>query len=202
MKKFLYLLVVIVLMASLSSCRSGFDKTDTANIYAQIVLSNNKKINLRLYRSKAPITVDNFIELVESGHYKNTIFHRVNSYCVQGGGYIMKDGVVSQKAKLDPIKGEFTANGWEKNDIKHELGVISMARTSEYDSATSQFFLCPTAYPSWDGQYAAFGKTTDVKSNQVILELSKMETEQNGGLSDFPTEVIKIKKINLSNSQF
>lgn len=202
MKKIIFFLVAICLTISLSSCHSRFDRTDTANIYAQIVLSNNKKINLRLYRSKAPITVDNFIELVESGYYDNTIFHRITSYCVQGGGYTMKNGTLNAKDSVDAIKGEFSSNGWNKNDLSHELGVISMARTNDYNSATSQFFLCPMSYPSWDGEYAAFGKTTDAKSNQVIVELSKIETEQKNLFSDFPKEIIKIKRINLSNSKF
>ncbi len=202
MKKFFYLLIVTCLFISLSSCRSKFDKTDTANIYVQIVLSNNKKINLRLYRSKAPITVDNFIELAESGYYDNTIFHRINSSCVQGGGYEMKKGNITGKDKIESIKGEFSANGWKKNDLKHELDVISMARTSDMNSATSQFFFCAKSVPGWDGEYAAFGKTTDEKSKQVILELSKIETEKNNVFTEFPKEVIKIKRINLSNKAF
>lgn len=205
MKKLIALVVVFILTLSITSCRSSkFDPTDTSNIYVQIILNNNKKINLRLYRSKAPLTVDNFVGLVQDGFYDNTIFHRViKDFMIQGGGFEMKAGVLTPKGDLEPIKGEFASNGWTRNDIKHELGVISMARATSKNSATSQFFLCSATTASLDGEYAAFGKTTDSKSNDVIVAVSKVTTYQySASFTDMPKEIVKIKRIKLSNKTF
>ena len=204
MKKFFLLVVCLVLLLISTSCSGKFDRTKTDKIFAQIVLSDNRKINLELYYDKAPITVDNFIDLVESGHYENTIFHRVIvDFMIQGGGYIMQDGKLKSKGTVKAIKGEFSSNGWKKNNIKHEPGVISMARTSAKNSATSQFFICSATRPHLDGEYAAFGKTTDSKSKQVVVSISKVKTYRySNSFTDMPENVIKIKKVKLSNSKF
>ena len=204
MKKLFLILIVCLSLCTTVSCKNQFDRTDTENLYAQIVFSNNKKVNLELYYDKAPITVDNFIDLVEKGFYDNTIFHRViEGFMIQGGGYTMKAGKLSEKEGAKAIKGEFSSNGWKKNNIKHTLGVISMARTSVNDSATSQFFLCSATTTSLDGKYAAFGKATDTESKKVIVEFSKYKTYQySSSFTDFPQEVIKIRTINLSNKKF
>ncbi len=204
MKKLFLILIVLLCLSTTVSCKNKFDRTDTENLYAQIVFSNNKKVNLELYYDKAPITVDNFIDLVEKGYYDNTIFHRViEGFMIQGGGYTMKAGKLSQKEGAKAIKGEFSSNGWKKNNIKHTLGVISMARTTVKDSATSQFFLCSATTTKLDGDYAAFGKATDTESKKVIVEFSKYKTYQySSSFTDFPEEVIKIRTINLSNKKF
>lgn len=204
MKKLCLLIICLAVLLISTSCSGKFDRTKTDDIYCQIVLSDNRKINLKLYYDKAPITVDNFIDLVEDGFYDNTIFHRViEDFMIQGGGYIMKDGVVKSKGSESKIKGEFSANGWKKNTIKHVAGVISMARASSYNSATSQFFICSATTPSLDGQYAAFGKTTDSKSKQVVINISKVATYQySSSFTDMPVNVVKIKTVKLSNSKF
>ena len=204
MKKLFLILIVLLCLSTTVSCKKQFDRTDTENLYAQIVFSNNKKVNLELYYDKAPITVDNFIDLVEKGYYDNTIFHRViEGFMIQGGGYTMKAGKLIEKEGAKAIKGEFSSNGWKKNNIKHTLGVISMARTSVNDSATSQFFLCSATTTSLDGKYAAFGKATDTESKKVIVEISKYKTyKYSSSFTDFPEEVIKIRTINLSNKKF
>ena len=204
MKKLFLILILILCLSTTVSCKNKFDRTDTENLYAQIVFSNNKKVNLELYYDKAPITVDNFIDLVEKGYYDNTIFHRViEGFMIQGGGYTMKAGKLSQKEGAKAIKGEFSSNGWKKNNIKHTLGVISMARTTVKDSATSQFFLCSATTTKLDGDYAAFGKATDTESKKVIVEFSKYKTYRySSSFTDFPEEVIKIRTINLSNKKF
>ena len=139
-------------------------------MYAQIKLSNGKNINVELYENVAPISVKNFIDLANSGYYKGTIFHRIiEDFMIQGGGYIVKDNTLMEAPELKPIKGEFKSNGVE-NNLKHELGVLSMARTSIKDSATSQFFICSANTPWLDGEYAAFGKTTDEESNNIVVE--------------------------------
>lgn len=204
MKKFFLVVVCLVVLLISTSCSGKFDRTKTDDIYCQIVLSDNRKINLRLDYDRAPITVDNFIDLVEDKYYDNTIFHRViEDFMIQGGGYVMSAGVVKSKGKAKTIKGEFEANGWKKNSIKHVPGVISMARSNDYNSASSQFFICSATYPSLDGKYAAFGKTTDSKSKQVVINISKVETyAYSNSFTDMPVNVIKIKTVKLSNSKF
>ena len=204
MKKFFLVVVCLFVLLISTSCSGKFDRTKTDDIYCQIVLSDNRKINLRLDYDRAPITVDNFIDLVEDKYYDNTIFHRViEDFMIQGGGYVMSAGVVKSKGKAKTIKGEFEANGWKKNSIKHVPGVISMARSNDYNSASSQFFICSATYPSLDGKYAAFGKTTDSKSKQVVINISKVETyAYSNSFTDMPVNVIKIKTVKLSNSKF
>lgn len=208
MKKFIFVVICLVLCLTTSSCNKcsnySFDRNDTDNLYVQIVLNNGKKINLELYYDKAPITVDNFIDLVESKYYKNAIFHRViENFMIQTGGYEMKSGELFVKNKVKSITGEFSANGWTKNDISHELGVISMARSDGYNSASSQFFICSANCKKLDGQYAAFGKTTDSKSTQVVIEISKVETYyHSNSFANMPVDVIVIKEILLSNKKF
>ena len=204
MKKFFLVVVCLVVLVISTICSGKFDRTKTDDIYCQIVLNDNRKINLRLDYDRAPITVDNFIDLVEDNYYDNTIFHRViEDFMIQGGGYVMSAGVVKSKGKAKTIKGEFEANGWKKNSIKHVPGVISMARSNDYNSASSQFFICSATYPSLDGKYAAFGKTTDTKSKQVVINISKVETyAYSNSFTDMPVNVIKIKTVKLSNSKF
>lgn len=172
-------------------------------MYVQILLSNGKKINLELYKEIAPISVDNFVKLAESGYYKGTIFHRViEDFMIQGGGYIVKDNTLMEAPELSPIKGEFRSNGVE-NNLHHELGVISMARTNIKDSATSQFFICSANTPWLDGEYAAFGKTTDDESNKVVVEISKMPKGRlSPAFQDFPYELLWIEDVLVSEEKF
>lgn len=111
-------------------------------------------IYAELYPDVAPITVENFVSLVRSHFFDGLIFHRViPGFMIQGGGF---DQSFEQK-ETKSIKGEFAANG-VRNTMKHERGVLSMARTSAPNSASSQFFIMHKNAPHLDGQYAAFGK--------------------------------------------
>lgn len=111
-----------------------------------------------LYPEYAPKTVENFLSLVKARFFDGLIFHRViEGFMIQGGGF---DADFNHK-EARSIKGEFAANGFTKNTLKHERGVLSMARTSVPDSASSQFFIMHKDAPYLDGQYAAFGKVTD-----------------------------------------
>ncbi len=205
MKKFCLLIICLLLLTISTSCnKSKFDRTNTDNIYAQIILNGNRKINLKLYYDKAPITVNNFIDLVEEGYYKNTIFHRViEDFMIQGGGYKKVFGNVKEKGNPKTIKGEFASNGWKKNNIKHVAGVISMARATDKNSASSQFFICSATSEHLDGEYAAFGKTSDSASKQVVIEISKVKTHQYSKVfTDMPINVVRIKNIKLSNTKF
>ncbi|MDE6690740.1 MAG: peptidylprolyl isomerase [Clostridia bacterium] len=139
---------------------------------ATIEMENGGKIMLELYPDKAPNTVNNFIALANSGFYDGIIFHRViKGFMIQGGdpAGIGTDGPGYQ------IKGEFTLNGFKGNDIKHERGVISMARAYHPDSAGSQFFIMHANASHLDGQYAAFGKVTS--GMDVVDEIASVATD-------------------------
>lgn len=160
-----------------------------------IVLTDGRKINLELDRASAPITVENFLKLVDNGFYNGLCFHRVISgFMIQGGGMVQEKGVLIEKRGLKPIKGEFLNNGF-KNDIKHELGVISMARTNEPNSATSQFFICAADCDFLDKNYAAFGRTIDAESNKVVVDISNVKTHSYGWYNDIPNEPVVIDHV-------
>jgi peptidyl-prolyl cis-trans isomerase B (cyclophilin B) len=152
-----------------------------------IEMANGKKIKLELYPDAAPITVANFEKLVGEGFYDGLIFHRViRDFMIQGGD---PEGTGMGGAKTK-IKGEFLMNG-VNNPIKHERGVISMARSAMPDSASSQFFIVHKDSPHLDGQYAAFGKV--VEGMDVVDEIAECET----GFMDRPVEDQVMKKVTI-----
>ena len=116
---------------------------------------------------------------------------------IQTGGYKVEENTLMEMPPVESIQGEFASNGFN-NGLSHELGVISMARTSDKNSATSQFFICAATCPWLDGEYAAFGKTIDEESKQVVLEVSQVETGNlGGGFTDFPYDLIGVETIRL-----
>lgn len=127
------------------------------NPVVTIEMENGQIIKVELYPEVAPETVANFVSLVKKGFYDGVIFHRViPGFMIQGGD---PDGNGTGGTGYS-IKGEFTANGFE-NNLKHERGVISMARTANPNSAGSQFFLMVANSPHLDGQYASFGRVIE-----------------------------------------
>lgn len=123
----------------------------------KIEMQNGDSIVVKLDENNAPITVANFKKLVSEGFYDGLIFHRViKDFMIQGGD---PQGTGMGGSK-ETIKGEFAVNG-VNNPISHERGVISMARSQFYNSASSQFFICHADAKFLDGQYAAFGKVVD-----------------------------------------
>lgn len=163
-----------------------------------IELNDNRKINLELYKDIAPITVDNFINLCKNNFYNGVCFHRcIENFMIQGGGFVQSGNAIKEKRGAKPIKGEFLSNG-VKNNLHHELGVISMARTNVPDSASSQFFLCAADCAFLDGGYAAFGKTTDEESNKIIVDISKVQTHSFGYYEDVPNNAIVIKTVTVT----
>ena len=136
-----------------------------------IEMENGKKIRIELYPDKAPITVANFEKLVNEGFYNGLTFHRVISGFMIQGGDPLGNGTGGSKEK---IKGEFASNG-VPNDIKHVRGVLSMARSMNPNSASSQFFIMHKDAPHLDGQYAAFGKVVD--GIEVVDEIAAVDTD-------------------------
>lgn len=150
-----------------------------------IELENGKEIKLELYPDKAPITVANFLKLVGQGFYDGLIFHRViRGFMIQGGD---PEGT-GTGGSGERIKGEFLLNG-VPNDIRHERGVISMARSRHPDSASSQFFIVHEDAPHLDGSYAAFGRV--VEGMDAVDEIANVETD--GG--DRPLTEVRMKKV-------
>ena len=136
-----------------------------------IEMENGGKMVFELYTEIAPQTVNNFINLAKDGFYDGLIFHRViNGFMIQGG---CPDGSGMGDAGYK-ILGEFSNNGVE-NDIKHTPGVISMARSQEYDSAGSQFFIMHKSAASLDGSYAAFGKI--IEGQELVDSIAGCETD-------------------------
>ncbi len=162
----------------------------------KIILENKKEIDIELMEQYAPNTVNNFLKLVRENYFDNLIFHRIISgFMVQGGGYYVEDEKILPKKDVAPIKGEFLTNGFN-NDLKHTPGVISMARTNDKNSASSQFFICTAVCPHLDGNYAAFGKVANKQSMDNLMELDGVKTIfYTDGLQDFPFPIIKIRTI-------
>ncbi len=150
-----------------------------------ITMEDGSVMKGELYPEIAPNTVNNFISLIKKGFYDGLIFHRViPGFMIQGGD---PEGIGIGGPGYS-IKGEFTDNGF-KNDLKHEPGVLSMARAMDPDSAGSQFFLMHKTSPHLDGKYAAFGKVTE--GLEVVDKIANTPTDYN----DRPYETQKIATI-------
>ena len=157
------------------------------NINIKITMNNGKVMEAELYPDVAPITVDNFVSLIKEKFFDGLIFHRViPGFMIQGGDPTGTGMGGSEKE----IKGEFLANG-VVNNLKHTRGVMSMARTNDPNSASSQFFIMHEDAPHLDGQYAAFGKI--VKGIEVVDEIANVETD----FRDKPLQEQRIKTIEL-----
>ena len=147
-------------------------------------------ITAELYPEKAPETVKNFLSLVDRGFFDGLIFHRViPGFMIQGGGYTSTFKETDAKA----IRGEFAANGFPENDLRHKRGVLSMARTSDPNSASSQFFIMHRDAPHLDGQYAAFGTVTE--GMETVDKIASVATGRLGYFSDVPLTPVVIEKI-------
>ena len=160
-------------------------KENTVNI---VIDTNVGEIKAELYPDVAPVTVKNFIDLIKKGFYNGLTFHRVIE------GFMIQGGCPRGNGTGGPgycIKGEFRANG-VKNDLKHERGVLSMARAMDPDSAGSQFFIMHETSPHLDGQYAAFGKVTD--GMNVVDRIATVRTDFN----DRPLEKVVINEMRVS----
>lgn len=149
-----------------------------ANPIVTMTMASGDVMKFELYPDIAPNTVKNFISLIKKGFYDGLIFHRIIE------GFMIQGGCPEGSGMGGPgysIKGEFSENGF-KNDLKHEPGVLSMARSMMPNSAGSQFFIMHKASPHLDGSYAAFGKITE--GLDVVDKLACVPT----GFSDRPLE--------------
>ena len=155
------------------------------NPIVTIEMENGDVIRAELYPDVAPNSVNNFISLVSKGFYDGICFHRVIP------GFMIQGGCPQGTGMGGPgyaIRGEFTGNGFQ-NDLKHERGVLSMARTMMPNSAGSQFFIMHEPAPHLDGQYAAFGKV--IEGMDVVDQIANTRT----GRNDKPIEPQVMKKV-------
>ncbi len=155
----------------------------------KVLLETNKgNITLGLYGKETPVTTANFVKYVEAGFYSKLLFHRViEDFMIQGGGMIV--GLFPKKDLFPPIKLEIAPQ------IKHEKYTLSMARTSDPNSATCQFFICTARCDSLDGQYAAFGTVIDGK--EVVDAIAVVETHSVRHYDDVPVENVVITKASI-----
>ena len=177
--KFLALSIsAALLVGTLAACGSKKDSASKS--------SGDKSFVITLYPDVAPITCENFEKLVKDGFYDGLKFHRVVEDFMAQGGDPKGDGT---GGSTDTIKGEFSQNGVE-NTLSHTRGVVSMARSNDPDSASSQFFICYGDESFLDGQYAAFGKVTE--GMDVVDSFVKVERSMgsDGAVSSPNTDII------------
>ncbi len=203
LKKVIFLIISLIL---LTGCGKRVE-----NPIVTMEISDYGTIKIELYPKYAPNTVANFVNLVESGFYNDNTFHRLVPGFVLQGGDPDGDGTGGPGYT---IKGEFSENGYVKNTLKHDKGVVSMARTNMPNSAGSQFFIVlddtETVHASLDNKYAAFGKVIEgmdiienieknatVKDNQTG-KLKKNITIKNATVDTFGKEY-SVKKIQENN---
>ncbi len=193
-KRIILVILIIAMTLSFAGC-GDTSSEDTAtweggNPIVTIEMEDGGIIQLELYPDITPITVANFCELADSGFYDGLTFHRVVSGFMIQGGDPNGNGTGGSD---ETIVGEFSANGYE-NTLSHTRGVISMARSSKYDSASSQFFIMHADYTGLDGLYAAFGEV--ISGMDVVDQIAASETTVGlSGENSTPVETIVIKSI-------
>ena len=203
MKRIVFLFLVLVLPLSFCACQketaAKFCNTDASDVHNYAVTETAEVTNfvkvemvgggyflIELYPEIAPITVANFQKLVAEEFYDGLIFHRVISGFMIQGGDIDGDGYSNNGAET--IKGEFSSNG-VNNPLSHERGVISMARTSNPDSASTQFFIMHATRTSLDGDYAAFGRV--IAGMDVVDAIAAVATDED----DRPEKTVEIASV-------
>lgn len=211
MKKRTFLLFALLAMLVLTACGGKSNaKTDTSapddssqqttaddtaepigQHHAQITVKDYGTIDIELDGDVAPISVQNFIDLANDGFYDGLTFHRIITGFMMQGGDPTGTGMGGSE---DNIKGEFSANG-VKNDLSHTRGAVSMARSSDYDSASSQFFIVQQDSTYLDGQYACFGYVTNGMDVVDAICDNTPVTDDNGTVEAANQPVIESIKI-------
>ncbi len=201
-KGFYVVLSLLAIIFVLAGCGTAKDnkKTETVdyaskvkeNPIVTITMSNDEKIVIELEPTVAPNTVANFISLVKEGFYDGLIFHRVIPDFMIQGGDPSGNGTGGPDYSID---GEFSSNGWD-NSLKHERGVISMARSKDPNSAGSQFFIMVKESTNLDGDYAAFGKVLEgMETVDAIVAAERDATDK-------PLEDQQMKKVEVDTKGF
>ncbi len=197
--KIICLVLSIVMIFSLAGC-GGSSKKSSEHSFVKVTMQSGDSFVIELYPEYAPETVENFLSLVESGFYDGLTFHRVIKDFMAQGGDPKGDGTGGSSKN---IKGEFSLNGFTQNELAHGRGVVSMARASEYDSASSQFFICYAdnqSVSNLDGSYAAFGKV--IEGMDVVDSFLNIDMLYVAGSGEFskPSEPIVMEKVEVIDS--
>ena len=192
MKKILLVLMALLMTLSLFACGEETVEKPAPTNFVQFTMEDGSVFVVELYPQYAPQTVENFQTLVSKGFYDGLTFHRIyKDFMIQGGD---PNGDGTGTIKGGEIYGEFTKNGYEFNTLKHERGVISMARRTSYNSATCQFFIMHADNASLDGYYAAFGRV--ISGMEVIDALAELPvTRQPSGEKTKPVTPPVIKEV-------
>ena len=183
--------LILILSCSLAGCKKS-EEPVTGKHHVNIEVEQYGTIKVELDADAAPLTVSNFMNLAKKKFYNGLTFHRVvNGFVIQGG-----DPLGNGRGGSDnPIKGEFSANGVE-NAISHVRGTISMARSnSDYDSATSQFFIVQSDSLQLDGEYAGFGHVTEGMEIVDKICTDTITIDDNGNVAPENQPVIKKIKV-------
>ena len=185
-KTLIFILAVLLLTVTACSAKNAADSTaapaqEAAGIYADIAIRDYGTVTVQLDPAAAPVTVDNFVSLAKDGFYDGLTFHRIID------GFMMQGGAGSGAGS---IEGEFEANGHD-NPISHVRGVISMARASDPNSASSQFFIVQSDSTYLDGQYAAFGHVTAGMDVVDKVCADAKPTDNNGSIAPDEQPVIE-----------
>jgi peptidyl-prolyl cis-trans isomerase B (cyclophilin B) len=173
-----FLIIILIIMAVIIVLTTGCSSKSkylSGKHHIEIDVKDYGIIKCELDADVAPITVTNFIDLANSGFYNGLTFHRIiNGFMIQGGD--PKGNGTGGSSST--IKGEFSKNG-VKNNISHVRGTISMARSNDYNSASSQFFIMQKDNTSLDGLYAAFGSVTE--GMDIVDKIAKVKVEDDNG---------------------
>lgn len=187
-------LIAVMLICTMVFAAAAEENAFEATAYVRISIENYGDIDVELYGDEAPITVDNFLKLVDEGFYNGLTFHRIIAGFMMQGGDPLGNGMGGSE---ENIKGEFYANGVE-NNISHTRGTISMARAMDPNSGSSQFFIMHADGVYLDGGYAAFGR---VISGMEVVDAVCENTpvvDNNGTVKDackpVITSIVRIEK--------
>ena len=196
-KRALLTAAMMLLMTGMAGCGNTQTSDPAGEVAEQSAASevelNDKQFVITLYPEYAPLSCENFENLVKEGFYDGIIFHRVIEGFMAQGGDPTGTGMGGSEKN---IKGEFKSNGVD-NQLSHTRGIVSMARANDPDSGSSQFFICYDDCSSWlDGDYAAFGKVTE--GMEVVDDFLKVEREMSGnGELSVPKTPITMDKVEM-----
>ena len=178
--------LVMCMMLGMGGC--GSDNIAPAHSKVKFEMEDGTTFTVELYPEYAPKTVENFLQLVNSGFYNGLTFHRVvPGFVVQGG---CPEGT-GMGGSGKNVEGEFASNGYEGNTLSHKKGVISMARANDPNSASSQFFICVDDASFLDGNYAAFGEVIEGYEN--VEKIASVKTDPN----DKPMTPVVMKNVSV-----
>lgn len=192
--KFISICLVSAMLFAFVGCTGKQNQEPAEHSFVKVTMENGKSFVIELYPEYAPETVENFLNLVNSGFYDGLTFHRVIADFMAQGGDPSGDGTGGSDKE---IKGEFRENGFTQNTLSHDRGVVSMARSNDPDSASSQFFICYSGNfkSSLDGKYAAFGKV--VEGMEVVDSFLEIEMAYSASDQSFskPTKPIVMETV-------